>query len=360
MQIVNVDLGDRSYDIFTGSGLLAGGIPQLGKIVAKRKCHIVSDTNVAGLYGEQLARTLGGHGAVISNSTFQAGEQSKNFSTLENILRDMLNAGLDRGSLVVALGGGIPGDVAGFAAAIYMRGIDFIQIPSSLLAMVDSSVGGKTGIDLREGKNLVGAFWQPSLVAADIDMLKTLPERELRCGLAEIVKYGMITDEDLFYLLENNISGLLGRDPELYTAIVARCCKLKADVVSQDEKESGLRAILNYGHSFGHALEAVSDFTIGHGEAIAIGMCMAADLAVSQNMLSSGDAARQEQLLVKLGLPVRYSKLNPETVTAAMSRDKKNRDGRLVLILPRAIGAVTIEKNIDRKLAAAAVENRRD
>jgi 3-dehydroquinate synthase len=233
--------------------------------------------------------------------------------------------------------------MAGFSAAVYMRGIEFVQIPTTLLAMVDSSVGGKTGVDLPEGKNLMGAFWQPKLVLIDPEVLKSLPEKEIRCGLAEVIKYGVIMDAELFADLEKNVDKLKSLDMEYYTGIVARCCELKAEVVRQDEREGGLRAILNYGHTFGHAVEMLSDFTISHGEAVAMGMVMAAELAVITGRISREDAERQNRLLTALGLPTRVpAGFESEKIYSAMQKDKKKVGSMLKLVLPDEIGKVSI------------------
>jgi 3-dehydroquinate synthase len=240
-----------------------------------------------------------------------------------------------------------------------MRGIDFIQIPTTLLAMVDSSVGGKTGIDLPEGKNLVGAFWQPKTVLIDPDVLSTLPERELACGLAEVVKYGMIFDEEFFIYLENHIKELKNLDSEVYTYVIGRCCELKADVVCKDEREeSGLRALLNYGHTFGHAIETVTGYEkLNHGEAVAIGMCMAASLSVADFRLDDAAELRQESLLRALHLPCSISGVKPSEIFNAMSKDKKVVNGQLRFILPEIIGEAVICEIPDKKLIMTAIRN---
>ena len=358
---VRVELGERSYDIITGWKVLDDAGVYLGPLLSGRKCHLITDSNVAPLYADKLSEILESAGAEVSQSIIPAGETHKNLATIGELLAEIIGAGLDRGSRILALGGGVTGDMAGFTAAIYMRGIKFIQVPTSLLAMVDSSVGGKTGVDLPQGKNLVGAFWQPEKVLIDQKLLLTLPDRELCCGLAEVVKYGIIADAALFADLEKNTDKLLKRDPDFYGEIISRCCRIKAEVVAGDEHENGRRAILNYGHTFGHAIEAVSDFAVGHGEGVAIGMCMAADLAVKLDMFSSSEADRQEQLLRRLGLPTRCDAgLSPDNVTAAMARDKKKRDGKLVFILPRRIGEVVAVDGLDPELILETVRGRCD
>ena len=324
---IQVDLGDRSYQIEIQTQLLDQAEKLFAKLVNDHcKCMIISDTEVMAMYGHRVRDTLRHAGATPYETSFLPGEASKTLNTVEHLYHECLKADLDRKSMIVALGGGVPGDVAGFVAATFMRGIDFIQIPTTLLAMVDSSVGGKTGVDLPEGKNLVGAFWQPSLVLIDPQLLATLPVRELRCGLAEIVKYGMIADADFFALLEKNSKSLTHLDLEFYSQIITKCCTIKANVVTQDERESGLRAILNYGHTFGHAIETVSNFRgLNHGEAVSIGMAIAADLAVKIGIFKAEDAERQNRLLESLGLPVQVENCDPKAIIEAMRKDKKAR-----------------------------------
>ncbi|MFA7186297.1 MAG: 3-dehydroquinate synthase [Victivallales bacterium] len=358
---VRVNLNERSYDIEISPGLLEKCGQDLG-ILPSPKCLVVTDDNVKKLYYRKLADSLSLAGISCTAASFNPGEGSKNLDTMAFIYGEAVHAGLNRKSFIVALGGGVPGDMAGFAAATYMRGIDFIQVPTSLLAMVDSSVGGKTGIDLPEGKNLVGAFWQPKKVFIDPGVLKTLPEREIKCGLAEVVKYGVILDSAFFDLLAANITRLLSLDLDFYSSVIAKCCELKAHVVSNDEREGGLRAILNYGHTFGHAVEAVSGYQgIAHGEAVSIGMCMAADLAVSLKMMKKEYAFMQEELLKKLGLPVRVPKgLISAEILEAMGTDKKKTDAGLTLVLPLKIGAVELRRGVDPALVLEAIRGRCD
>lgn len=280
----------------------------------------------------------------------EPGEAHKNFAALETILDAAVAAGCDRSSKFIAVGGGVVGDLTGFAAAVFMRGIPVIQIPTTLLAMVDSSVGGKTGLDLKGGKNLAGAFLQPETVLIAPETLRTLPAAERGNGLGEIVKYGMILDPALFARLE---AGLPGDDP----AVIRRCCALKAEVVSGDEREAGNRAILNYGHTFGHAVELLSRFAIPHGAGVAIGMRAAAECAVLAGLLDRASADRQNRLLQKLGLPTAIPRefTVPELI-GAMRHDKKSRQGNLHLVLPRAVGRVEIRSDIPEQTVAAALE----
>ncbi len=367
-KIVTVKTSSREYDITIARGLLPSQGPEgrLAAVVGGRRCLIVSDSNVAELYGPTTVATVQRAGAEhVGLEAFTAGEASKTLATVEEFYHLAVGHRLDRSSVVVGLGGGVTGDMAGFIAATYMRGIDFIQIPTSLLAMVDSSVGGKVGVDLPEGKNLIGAFYQPQAVLIDLNFLKTLPERELLCGLAEVVKYGVIMDAALFHLLSANVENLLARDPDIYAEVVARCCQLKAEVVAADEREeSGRRALLNYGHTFGHALETLGGYNSGlnHGEAIAVGMGMAADLATAIGLAAPELVAEQDTLLRRLGLPVRIRQDNctPEAVIEAMGRDKKVRNGRLKLVLPYAIGRAQIVADVKAADINLAIGGRRD
>ncbi len=359
MHKIKVNLKERGYDILIGRGILSGP-PELKKKLSGRRCLVITDSNVGKIYGSSVLNALKKAGAQASMVTFKAGEASKNLETYGKLLRECSRAGLDRSSVIVALGGGVPGDVAGFVAASYMRGIDFIQIPTTLLAMVDSSVGGKTGIDLPEGKNLVGAFWQPSLVLIDPNVLKTLPKREIRCGLAEVVKYGVIMDDRFFSFLEKSLKGIGSLDSRTYEKIIARCCELKAKVVCADERETtGLRAILNYGHTFGHAIETVTSYgKYAHGEAVSIGMCMAANLAERINKFSAGMTQRQLKLLKALALPTAVSReVKPLQIYKAMFKDKKTQAGKLRLVLPARIGKVSIVKDAEAKEVLKAIKS---
>jgi 3-dehydroquinate synthase len=356
MQRIEVDLQERSYEILIESGLLDEPGPAANEVFEGRSVLLVGDSNTAAHYQERGKAAILKAGALRCETfVFPAGEEQKNFKTLEILLRHAAELELDRKCCFVALGGGVCGDLTGFAAASYMRGVDFVQIPTSLLAMVDSSVGGKTGIDLPEGKNLVGAFWQPQLVLIDPELLQTLPARELRSGLAEVAKYAVIMDAEFFEILDGAADKLLSLDLGFYEEIIARCCQLKADVVAEDERESGLRAILNYGHTFGHALEIVTDFTLSHGEGVAIGMNMAANMAVKMGIFSSEAAAKQQKLLNALELPQQYSGADPDEVFRAMFKDKKQSGGKLTVILPEELGKVRIERGAADGLVRQAV-----
>lgn len=297
---------------------------------------LIADQNVNFNSAMELCNRIGKPARLLQ---LEAGEATKNFSTVEKICRAAVRYNCDRKSLFLALGGGVIGDMTGFAAAIYMRGIDFVQIPTTLLAMVDASVGGKTAVDLPEGKNLIGAFHQPLLVLIDVDFLKTLPATEIQNGVAEAIKTGVLFDERLFQMLANG--------SKEWPEIIHLCCKHKAAIVEADEKESGCRALLNYGHTFGHAVEKLSNFTIGHGKAVAIGMTLAAKLAVALNLCSRETLEKQSRCLEQWQLPTRLpGGMNPEAVLAEMFHDKKTVANRLALILPEKIGQCRICRDI--------------
>ena len=338
-------------------------LKELTEHVNGRNVLIITDSNVRPLYAAKITSALEKAGAAESHiAGFPAGEQKKTLATVSELYDKALEFDLDRDSVIIALGGGVVGDVAGFVAATYMRGISFIQIPTTLLAMVDSSVGGKVGVDLPQGKNLIGAFYQPQLVAADVSFLETLPMRELRCGLAEIVKYGMIMDSEFFDFIKHSTSAILDYDPHTFIRLVRHCCELKARIVKEDEKErTGKRALLNYGHTFGHALEAMTSYDIlNHGEGVAIGMGMAADLAVLIGKTEPETVQQQDSLLQELGLPIRYNSnsVNPENVYNYMLHDKKARKGKPRIILPNKIGSVDIEDDVQRDKIIEAIGGR--
>jgi 3-dehydroquinate synthase len=362
--VIKVQLGARSYPIHIGAGLL----PQLGALAAPllrgRNALLVSDSHVHPLFGETAAASLRAAGFKVAHSVVPAGESSKCGEQLFALYEAAKQAGLDRAGVVVALGGGVVGDLAGYLAASWLRGIAFVQVPTTLLAMVDSSVGGKTGINLPSGKNLVGAFHQPALVAADLDTFATLPPREMRAGLAEVVKYGCISDAQLFQTLEKNApvfskpwKTLAADERELFAQVIARCCELKAQVVAGDEREElGLRAILNFGHTLGHAIETATGYgAVLHGEAVAIGMVKAAQLSVRLTGLPAAEAVRIEKLLVQIGLPVRAQALAWPELKAAMALDKKSQGGvpRFVLLkkLGEAVSGCSVPEDILQEVA---------
>lgn len=343
MRIVKVSLGSRSYDIKVGGGLLARLGTECAALKLGQRCAVITDANVGKKFAKAALKSLGKSGFAPVLITIPAGEKSKSLAMVEKCHDQLAKHRLERKSFIVALGGGVVGDLAGFVAATYLRGIPFVQVPTSLLAQVDSSVGGKTGVNLKSGKNLVGAFYQPRLVLCDLDTLKTLPRREYVSGLAEVVKYGIIYDEILFAQLERSLPSLLKRDESTLRNVVARCCEIKADVVGQDETESGLRAILNFGHTIGHAIENSSGYgKYLHGEAIAVGQVAAAKLSNQLLGLSPADVGRVEKFFVRSGLPVKI-KLDAarrKKLFAAMLLDKKVSGGEVTFVLAQKIGKV--------------------
>jgi 3-dehydroquinate synthase len=337
---VRVDLDERSYDILIGKGLLSQVAEYLRPLKLGKRGVIITDTNVESLYAGALCDALGKGGFAADVLSVPAGEPSKSLRQANRLFEKLPSHGLDRQSFVIALGGGVVGDLAGFVAASYLRGLALIQVPTSLLAQVDSSVGGKVGVNLPQGKNLVGAFYQPRLVLADTDALKTLPKQELRAGFAEVIKHGAIRDAKFFGWLEREYKRVLALDPEAVAYVVRRCCEIKAEVVSADERESGLRALLNFGHTVGHAMETLSDYSgLLHGEAISMGMCCGARLSVKRAGLSEADAQRLRELIAASGLPTRLGKtFKLGELLEAARLDKKARDGKLRFVLLKHLG----------------------
>lgn len=356
-ELVNVALGERSYTIEIASGNLR----RLGEFVReRRKCThavIITDAHVESPHANLAAESLAAAGAAVDLLVVEPGEQTKSTESAAWLWQKLLELGADRKSVIVAVGGGVVGDLAGFVAATFARGLAFFQVPTTLLAQVDSSVGGKVGVNLPGAKNMVGAFWQPAGVLIDTDVLATLPEREYRAGLAEVVKYGVILDAAFFARLEGDVAGLNARSADVLTDTIARCCRLKADVVEQDEREeTGLRAVLNYGHTFGHALEAVTGYDAWlHGEAVAIGMTCAARLAERLGRVGPELARRQTALLTALHLPVEPGHADRGELLAAMQRDKKVEHGRLRFVLPTRLGHVELVDGVPTAEVEAAL-----
>jgi len=347
---IRVALEERSYDIRLG----AGNLDHLGALCRELglsgSAAVVSNTTVAPLYWERVRASLEGAGFKAVLVSLPDGEEYKNSATLNLIYDQLVDASLDRGSFIVALGGGVIGDMAGFAAASYLRGIPFLQVPTTLLSQVDSSVGGKTGINHPRGKNLIGAFYQPSAVLIDVATLDTLPEREYRSGLGEIIKYGAVLDGDFFSFLEQHAALLLARDKEALIQAVGRSCAIKASVVEEDEREGGLRAVLNYGHTLGHAVETLTGYTrYLHGEAVAIGMVQAARVSQRFGFCSQADRDRIESLIELLGLPKELPSFAPEAYAEALSHDKKVRENGLLFICNVGIGGYRMERVTDLK-----------
>ena len=344
MRTVKVPLGDRSYSIKIGNELL----PNLGKECRRLKlgtrCALITDRKVGPIYSKTAMSSLRKSGFEPIEIRVPAGETAKSLKTIQSSYDKLAKHRIERSSFIVALGGGVVGDMAGFLAASYLRGIGFVQVPTTLLSQVDSSVGGKVGVNLKAGKNLVGAFYQPRLVLCDLNTIKTLPKRELRAGLAEVIKYGIIEDSKLFQRIERKISNLLGLDTIEMAYIVARSCQIKAKIVEQDETENGLRAILNYGHTIGHALEAISSYgKFLHGEAISIGQVAASKISRDLLGLSQSEVDRIEALFTAAGLPtkIHLSKNEMKKLLAAMKLDKKVTDGKVNFVLANTIGKVS-------------------
>jgi 3-dehydroquinate synthase len=348
MPNVHVNLGPRSYDIAIGSGNLSDAVRFCDAEQEDAHAVIITDSNVDELYSDRIADPLQEAGAQVDILSVEAGEQSKSPEVAEELWEQLLDQGADRKTVVVALGGGVVGDLAGFVAATFARGLRFVQIPTTLLAQVDSSVGGKVGINLPGGKNMVGAFWQPRGVTIDVAVLETLPDREYRAGLAEVVKYGVIQDAEFFAYLEANIDPINTRDAAVLTRIVERCCRLKADVVEQDEREeTGLRSILNYGHTFCHAFEAATGYEqLLHGEGVAIGMMCAARLAERLGRVDAAFVERQRDLLEAFELPLDVPNVEHDELIELMYRDKKVERGRLRFVLPSRLGHVELVPNV--------------
>ncbi|MCU0877316.1 MAG: 3-dehydroquinate synthase [Pirellulaceae bacterium] len=349
---IRVALGERSYDIQIGRGLLTAVASLARERLAASRVVLVTDSGVRRPHAEFVAQSLAAVQVAVELLEVPAGEASKSVAEAERLWNELAARKVDRKAVVVAVGGGVVGDLAGFIAATYARGLTFVQIPTTLLAQVDSSVGGKVGINLPSSKNIVGAFWQPAEVLIDLDVLATLPEREYRSGLAEVVKYGVILDAEFFDYLEAHSGDLLRRDPVVLEHIIARSCRLKADVVEQDERElTGLRAVLNYGHTFCHAIETVSGYgRYLHGEAVAIGMVCAARLARLMGRIDDELPRRQHALLTRLGLPTDVENLPEGALLAAMQRDKKTEHGKLRFVLPSRLGHVELVGQVDPAL----------
>jgi len=355
VRIVHVSLGKRSYAIKIAPGLIDRFGRECARLNLGLRCAIITDTNVGKRYAKAVFNSLATAGFSPSLIIVQPGEAAKSVKTVQSCYDQLAVHRLERKSFIVALGGGVVGDLAGFLAATYLRGIAFVQVPTTLLAQVDSSVGGKVGVNLKAGKNLVGAFYQPRLVACDLDTLKTLPDREFRAGLAEVIKYGIIYDARLFAQIERDLPKLLRRDPKMLAGVVARCCEIKGKVVGRDETEGGPRAILNFGHSIGHAIEVVSGYgRFLHGEAIAIGQVAAAKISASVLGLPEREVERITRLFRRAGLPVavRLRAAQRPKLFAAMRLDKKVSGGEVKFVLARKIGRV----EFGHKVPAAVIE----
>ncbi len=356
--IIPVPLPQQSYNI----AIVPGGLAQLGDWMVVqdgglnlgKKVLLVSNPEIFAVYGDRACQSLQAAGFDVATHLIPAGEEHKHLGSIQALYDSALNHKLERSSTLVALGGGVIGDMTGFAAATWLRGINFVQVPTSLLAMVDASIGGKTGVNHPQGKNLIGAFYQPKLVLIDPTVLATLPEREFRAGMAEVIKYGVIWSAELFEALERNerLMQLEDLSPELQTAILDHSCRAKAEVVGKDEKESGLRAILNYGHTIGHAVESLTGYTVvNHGEAVGIGMVAAGHLGVALGLWDEASNGRQLALIEKAGLPTQLpAGIDLEAIIDALQSDKKVKAGKVRFILPQAIRSVVITDEVSREV----------
>lgn len=355
---VTINLQERSYDILIGKGLIANPGSIIGAIRGKR-CALVTNTTVGPLYGNKLQQELESQGISCVRIDLPDGEEFKTWESLQLIFDQLMVARCERSTTLIALGGGVVGDIAGFAAACYQRGMPFIQIPTTLLAQVDSSVGGKTAINHPLGKNMIGAFYQPKLVVADIAALHTLPPKELRAGLAEIIKYGLIRDSAFFEWLELHLPDLLGLEPDYVAEAVVRSCQHKAEIVAADERESGIRALLNLGHTFGHAIETGMGYGSWlHGEAVAAGTLVAAEVSVRLGWLNRGEFGRIEGLFGAAGLPVKCPPMSVETYLELMQHDKKVQDGKIQFVLLKGIGNAVTNSNVPEEVLRAALSAR--
>jgi 3-dehydroquinate synthase len=350
MTDIAVNLGSRTYHILVAIGALGTVGTELAKLRVGRKAILITDPAIDRLHGEPVARSLSGAGFDLIRLSVPEGEQAKVLETARELWDRLLDEGCDRSSTVVALGGGAVGDLSGFVAATYMRGMNFVQVPTTLLAQVDASIGGKTAIDHPRAKNLIGAFHQPRLVLVDPAVLSTLPEREFRSGLAEVIKHGIVLDASYFEDLEVNVPALLRRDSTTLERVVAGSCRLKAGVVERDEQEAELRWVLNYGHTIGHAIEAATGFRVWtHGEAVSLGIAAEARLAERLGIGSSAATKRQLSLLAAVGLPVAGIQVEPAAAVEALSRDKKSRDGRISFVFAPEIGSFRLLSDVPRE-----------
>jgi 3-dehydroquinate synthase len=357
---IPVGLGARSYEVRVGPGLIDWAGEAIAPFLKRRRTAIVSDETVWSLHGARLTAALARAGIAALPVVVAPGEQTKSFAGLADVTDRLLALELDRGDVVTAFGGGVVGDLAGFAAAIYKRGIDFVQIPTTLLAQVDSSVGGKTAIDVAAGKNLVGAFHQPRLVLADLEVLATLPDREMRAGYAEVIKYGLLGDFGFFEWLEAHGADVMSREPGALAEAVARSVAMKAEIVAEDETEQGRRALLNLGHTFGHALEAETGYgeALLHGEAVAAGMALAFRFSAAQGRCEAQDARRATAGIAAAGLPTTLAEVaghpfDAQRLVRHMAQDKKAEDGKLTFILARALGDAFVARDVDAAAVAA-------
>ncbi len=348
MRALKVNLEDRSYPIYIGSDISLDN-ELYSKHINSKKIALITNEQIADLYLSEISQTLKTFD--LKTLVLPEGETEKNLETIGKAAEFLSDNGIDRDSSIIAFGGGVIGDITGFVASSYMRGIKFLQVPTTLLDQVDSSVGGKTGVNISRGKNLIGAFYQPSAVIADTKYLNSLEPKRLSEGLAEVIKYGLIRDEDFFVWLSKNTSRILALEPEVMAHLIERCCQIKAEIVSEDEREGSIRAILNYGHTFGHAIESLTDYSVyTHGEAVSIGMVMAASMAERMGMLSKDDKKDIINLLESVNLPTEKPSLNSNDFLKSMKRDKKAQDGEIRLILLEGIGRAIISNDYPNEI----------
>jgi len=358
LETVRVELGERSYDIEIGTGLLAGIGERMRTAGLTGRACVVSNETVSPLYSSVVMDSLSDAGYRPDLIVIPDGEEYKSLQWASHLYDRLLDMRYDRKCSLVALGGGVIGDLTGFVAATYMRGIPFVQVPTTLLSQVDSSVGGKTGVNHPLGKNMIGAFYQPVHVCADVTTLNTLPSEEFISGMAEVVKYGVIYDGEFFKYIEDNRDEILAKEAGALAHVIKRSCEIKAAVVAADERESGLRAILNYGHTIGHAIEMLTNYTgYRHGEAVAIGMVVAARFAHKSSLCGRDVEARVEAILSSLGLPVKLPALTPESIMSVLTLDKKAEAGRVKFVLPKKIGEVVITADWKDELLAEALKS---
>jgi 3-dehydroquinate synthase len=351
LSTLTVNLAENSYDIVVECGALASLGQRCVSIGLKGIAAVISNSTVTPLYGHTVRESLLAAGFSVEMIEIPDGEEYKNSATLNQVYNDLLKAGVDRSSFIVALGGGVVGDLAGYAAATWMRGVPFVQVPTTLLAQVDSSVGGKTGIDHPNGKNLIGAFYQPRLVLIDVATLLTLDKRHFCAGLGEVIKYGVALDSSFFEYIDANIEAIMSMDLDTLIEVVLRCCQLKAQVVELDEKEAGLRTVLNYGHTLGHAFEAIGDYRgLVHGEAVAIGMILAAKVSVAKELCSPEDFAKISALIVRCGLSVKIPDFDRKLLLSTVAADKKSKSGSITFICNKGIGMYSMSHHTPDEL----------
>ncbi len=360
MRSLKVNLDKKivsSHEIRIGHNIVDRMILLIAKNHKASRYVMVTDSNVNRLYGPDMLSAMTQAGMNASLIEIPAGESSKNIATVMEITGKLLACGADRGTLLIALGGGVVGDLTGFIASVYMRSVPYIQIPTTLIAQVDSAIGGKTAVDLPQGKNLLGTFCQPRAVFADLNFLSTLPEREFNNGLAEIIKYGIIEDDKMFKLLEENMAAVKSKDPAYLLKIIETCCRIKKSIVEIDEREQGLRRILNFGHTLGHALEAASEYALSHGEGVALGMIAAARISAKMHYLPEDESSRIEHLIIRAGLPSKIPfSFVPDAVIARLKMDKKKKDGMIHFVLVKKIGMPFVSSSVGEQLIRDVLE----